>query len=108
MHYLEKQISTPDTNVDKRAERPSSRNSPEELSSKAKPLSGENYNQCSTADKLEMIRLFERPLEEQHASGSGQGVPGEICKRYTEIGGAGDAFRKQEAGKQHVEIVPAF
>lgn len=88
-------MSIPNTNLDKRAERPSSRNSPDELSSKAKALLGENYKQYSTVDKLKIIRLFERPLEARQASESEQGVLGEICKRYKEIEGPGDILRKQ-------------
>ncbi|HEX8884933.1 MAG TPA: hypothetical protein VF797_10620 [Noviherbaspirillum sp.] len=76
-------------------EQPSRLDSPDELSSKAKALLGENYKQYSTADKLKIIRLFERPLEEHHASESEQGILGEICKRYKEIEGAGDVLRKQ-------------
>ncbi len=78
-----------------RTPQPSRFESPDELSSKAKALLGENYQQYSTTDKLKLIKFFERPLEKQRASESEQGILGEIRKRYKDIGGAGDALCKQ-------------
>lgn len=78
-----------------RTEQLSRFDSPDELQSKANALLGENYKQYSTADKLKIIRLFERPLEEQHASEDESGKLGEIRKRYKKIEGDADALRTQ-------------
>lgn len=78
-----------------RTARPSQFDSPDELSTKARALLGENYRQYSTADKLIIIGLFGSPLEEKHTLESEKGRLGEITKRYTEIEGGGDALRKQ-------------
>nr|WP_217346129.1 hypothetical protein [Noviherbaspirillum sp. L7-7A]MBV0880506.1 hypothetical protein [Noviherbaspirillum sp. L7-7A] len=82
-------------NSDMRTTQPSRFDLPDELSSKAKALLGENYKQYSTLDKLKIISLFEKPIEKQRASESEQGILGEIRKRYKEIGSAGDALGKR-------------
>lgn len=70
-----------------RAEQLSRFDSPDELSSKAKALLGENYKQYSTADKLKILRIFTKPPGLESASGSQLGKVSEISARYNRIEG---------------------
>lgn len=68
-----------------RAEQLSRFDSPDERSSKAKALLGENYKQYSTADKLKILRLFSKPPGSESASGGQLGKANEVSARNNSI-----------------------
>jgi hypothetical protein len=80
-------MSIPSKIPSTRAEQPSRLDSSEELQSKANALLGPNYRRYTTADKLEIVRIFSKPPHSENASGGQLGKVSEIRARYKEIKG---------------------